>query len=96
MYLLKFALTIIYDISYLCNTVLALKGLYVCKPQSSCVVTVSDINDFCFPLFFFLLCIGYSGGSSGTGAVILDDCNFHESVHMDNFDVDRTLSLVRL
>ncbi|KAG6392514.1 hypothetical protein SASPL_146736 [Salvia splendens] len=36
---------------------------------------------------------GYSG-SSGTGAVILDDCNFHESGHMDNFDVDRTLSLV--
>ncbi|KAH6803648.1 Clathrin adaptor complexes medium subunit family protein [Perilla frutescens var. frutescens] len=36
---------------------------------------------------------GYSG-SSGAGAVILDDCNFHESVHMDNFDVDRTMSLV--
>ncbi|XP_051126548.1 AP-4 complex subunit mu [Andrographis paniculata] len=35
---------------------------------------------------------GYS--SSGGGAVILDDCNFHESVHMDSFDVDRTLSLV--
>ncbi|KAL3634026.1 AP-4 complex subunit mu [Castilleja foliolosa] len=35
---------------------------------------------------------GYS--SSGVGPVILDDCNFHESVHMDNFDVDRTLSLV--
>ncbi|EYU36469.1 hypothetical protein ABFS83_14G269800 [Erythranthe nasuta] len=36
---------------------------------------------------------GYSG-SSGSGAVILDDCNFHESVHMDNFEVDKTLSLV--
>ncbi|XP_057784447.1 AP-4 complex subunit mu isoform X2 [Salvia miltiorrhiza] len=36
---------------------------------------------------------GYSG-SSGSGAVILDDCNFHESVHMDSFDIDRTLSLV--
>ncbi|KAL2498071.1 AP-4 complex subunit mu [Abeliophyllum distichum] len=33
-------------------------------------------------------------GSSGSGAVILDDCNFHESVHLDSFDVDRTLSLV--
>ncbi|XP_047342152.1 AP-4 complex subunit mu-like [Impatiens glandulifera] len=33
-------------------------------------------------------------GSSGSGAVILDDCNFHESVHLDNFEVDRTLSLV--
>ncbi|KAE9603562.1 putative clathrin adaptor, mu subunit [Lupinus albus] len=30
----------------------------------------------------------------GSGAVILDDCNFHESVHLDSFDVDRTLSLV--
>ncbi|BAT77742.1 AP-4 complex subunit mu-like [Vigna umbellata] len=30
----------------------------------------------------------------GSGAVILDDCNFHESVHLDNFEVDRTLSLV--
>ncbi|KAL5705875.1 AP-4 complex subunit mu [Ranunculus cassubicifolius] len=32
--------------------------------------------------------------SSGAGAVILDDCNFHESVHLDSFDADRTLSLV--
>ena len=32
--------------------------------------------------------------SSGSGAVILDDCNFHESVRLDSFDVDRTLSLV--
>ncbi|KAH1244315.1 AP-4 complex subunit mu [Glycine max] len=31
----------------------------------------------------------------GSGAVILDDCNFHESVHLDSFDVDRTLSLVQ-
>ncbi|KAM2159243.1 hypothetical protein TB2_042504 [Malus domestica] len=28
------------------------------------------------------------------GVVILDDCNFHESVHLDSFDVDRTLTLV--
>ncbi|XP_048226969.1 AP-4 complex subunit mu isoform X2 [Ricinus communis] len=32
--------------------------------------------------------------SSGSGAVILDDCNFHESVRLDNFDLDRTLTLV--
>ncbi|CAF2027789.1 unnamed protein product [Brassica napus] len=31
--------------------------------------------------------------SSGSG-VILDDCNFHESVQLDSFDTDRTLSLV--
>ncbi|CAG7898714.1 unnamed protein product [Brassica rapa] len=31
--------------------------------------------------------------SSGSG-VILDDCNFHESVRLDSFDSDRTLSLV--
>ncbi|XP_060199044.1 AP-4 complex subunit mu isoform X3 [Lycium barbarum] len=34
------------------------------------------------------------GGSAGSGAVVLDDCNFHESVHLDSFDVDRTLTLV--
>lgn len=34
------------------------------------------------------------GGSAGSGAVILDDCNFHESVQLDSFDVDRTLTLV--
>lgn len=34
------------------------------------------------------------GGSSGSGSVILDDCNFHESVHLDSFDMDRTLTLV--
>ncbi|XP_044510251.1 AP-4 complex subunit mu-like isoform X2 [Mangifera indica] len=32
--------------------------------------------------------------SSGSGAVILDDCNFHESVRLNSFDLDRTLSLI--
>lgn len=32
--------------------------------------------------------------SFGSGAVILDDCNFHESVRLENFDLDRTLTLV--
>ncbi|KDP41471.1 hypothetical protein JCGZ_15878 [Jatropha curcas] len=32
--------------------------------------------------------------STGSGAVILDDCNFHESVRLDSFDLDRTLTLV--
>ncbi|XP_021903376.1 AP-4 complex subunit mu [Carica papaya] len=32
--------------------------------------------------------------SYGSGSVILDDCNFHESVHLDSFDIDRTLTLV--
>lgn len=32
--------------------------------------------------------------STGSGAVVLDDCNFHESVRLDSFDIDRTLSLV--
>lgn len=41
-----------------------------------------------------MLCLTDYGGSSGSGAVILDDCNFHESVHLDSFDVDRTLTLV--
>ncbi|XWS21029.1 hypothetical protein CRYUN_Cryun30bG0020100 [Craigia yunnanensis] len=31
--------------------------------------------------------------SYGSGAVILDDCNFHESVHLYSFDIDRTLTL---
>ncbi|XP_073281791.1 AP-4 complex subunit mu-like isoform X1 [Primulina huaijiensis] len=37
---------------------------------------------------------GYGSSSLGAGPVILDDCNFHESVHLGSFDVDRTLSLV--
>ncbi|KAE9615211.1 putative clathrin adaptor, mu subunit [Lupinus albus] len=32
--------------------------------------------------------------SSGSGPVILDDCNFHESVCLDSFDMDKTLSLI--
>ncbi|KAF1864040.1 hypothetical protein Lal_00031199 [Lupinus albus] len=32
--------------------------------------------------------------SSGSGPVILDDCNFHESVRLDSFDMDKTLSLI--
>ncbi|WCJ24730.1 AP-4 complex subunit mu [Euphorbia peplus] len=48
------------------------------------------------------LSIGRGGGrsvydyrsSGGSGSVILDDCNFHESVRLDSFEADRTLSLV--
>lgn len=36
---------------------------------------------------------GYRSSSS-SGAVILDDCNFHESVRLDSFDTNRTLSLI--
>uniref|UniRef100_A0A8R7V9L9 MHD domain-containing protein n=1 Tax=Triticum urartu TaxID=4572 RepID=A0A8R7V9L9_TRIUA len=32
--------------------------------------------------------------SSGGGSVVLDDCNFHESVQLDSFDIDRTLHLI--
>ncbi|KAL6316523.1 hypothetical protein AAG906_018226 [Vitis piasezkii] len=34
--------------------------------------------------------------STGSGTVILDDCNFHESVHLDSFDIDRTLTLAEV
>ncbi|KAM7252818.1 hypothetical protein ACFE04_008893 [Oxalis oulophora] len=47
------------------------------------------------------LAIGRSGesmydyrSSSGSGAMVLDDCNFHESVRLDSFNSDRTLTLV--
>ncbi|GMH22431.1 hypothetical protein Nepgr_024274 [Nepenthes gracilis] len=47
------------------------------------------------------VCIGRGGrsfydyiSSAGSGTVVLDDCNFHESVHLDSFDMDRTLTLV--
>ncbi|KAI4337605.1 hypothetical protein L6164_016000 [Bauhinia variegata] len=36
---------------------------------------------------------GYNS-PSGSRTVILDDCNFHESVRLDSFDVDRTLNLI--
>ncbi|KAJ4834358.1 AP-4 complex subunit mu, partial [Turnera subulata] len=32
--------------------------------------------------------------SYGSRGVILDDCNFNEAVHLDSFDIDRTLTLV--
>lgn len=32
--------------------------------------------------------------SVGSGVVILDDCNFHESVRLDSFEADKTLALV--
>jgi AP-4 complex subunit mu-1 len=41
------------------------------------------------------LTIGGKGASAGgayTG-VILDDCNFHETANLDQFDIDRTISL---
>ncbi|URE48813.1 Adaptor complexes medium subunit family [Musa troglodytarum] len=52
--------------------------------------------DYIVALFSLKLQIGYVTDyrSSSGGAVILDDCNFHESVRLDSFDVDRTLSLI--
>ena len=36
----------------------------------------------------------YQGYSAGGGtAVLLDDCNFHESADLSQFDVDRTISM---
>lgn len=35
----------------------------------------------------------YSVGS-GVGLVVLDDCNFHESVRLDDFETERALTLV--
>ena len=36
----------------------------------------------------------FSYGTTGQDAVMLDDCNFHESVSLDRFDTERTLELV--
>lgn len=63
-------------------------------------INISKLTDCVLQvLFAFISLWNYAlstdyGGSSGSGAVILDDCNFHESVHLDSFDVDRTLTLV--
>lgn len=45
--------------------------------------------------FLMILSVTDYRSSFGSGAVILDDCNFHESVRLDNFEVDKTLTLVR-
>ncbi|CAK9233170.1 unnamed protein product [Sphagnum troendelagicum] len=34
------------------------------------------------------------GAGGGVGMVLLDDCNFHESVRLDDFELDRTLTLI--
>lgn len=33
-------------------------------------------------------------GTSAFGGVVLDDCNFHECVNLDDFEATRTLALV--
>lgn len=37
---------------------------------------------------------GNASGSTGYGNVVLDDCNFHECVRLDEFDTTRTLSFI--
>ena len=37
---------------------------------------------------------GAYGGAGSHDVVMLDDCNFHESVVLDRFDAERTLELV--
>lgn len=34
------------------------------------------------------------GAGVGVGIVLLDDCNFHESVRLDDFESERALTLV--
>lgn len=36
----------------------------------------------------------YGGYGRGADAVMLDDCNFHQSVTLDRFETERTLQLV--
>lgn len=62
---------------------------------------LSNLLSVCVFMHYFnpmisldLLCVSDYRSSSGSGAVILDDCNFHESVRLDSFDMDRTLALV--
>ena len=33
-------------------------------------------------------------GTAAFGGVVLDDCNFHECVNLDDFEATRTLALV--
>jgi len=40
------------------------------------------------------LVIGVGGPKGGSGAVVLDDCNFHECVRLDEFESSRTLSFI--
>ena len=40
------------------------------------------------------LVIGREERRHGYGAVVLDDCNFHESTNMDQFEKDRSLSIM--
>lgn len=37
---------------------------------------------------------GHSHNIPGSEAVMLDDCNFHESVSLDRFEAERALTLV--
>ena len=48
-----------------------------------------------FLIVFIMLYISEYSGSGGMNMVMLDDCNFHESVRLDDFDLERTLTLVR-
>jgi hypothetical protein len=45
-------------------------------------------------LTYFVVAPEYGGGSGGLGMVILDDCNFHESVRLDDFQSQHFLTLV--
>lgn len=40
------------------------------------------------------LVVGKTSHGSSYGAVVLDDCNFHECVNLDDFDGTRTLALI--
>ena len=40
------------------------------------------------------LTVGREERRRGSGGVVLDDCNFHESTQLENFDRDRSLSIV--
>jgi AP-4 complex subunit mu-1 len=40
------------------------------------------------------LVVGKGSSTGAYGAVVLDDCNFHECVILDEFESTRTLALV--
>lgn len=68
-----------------------------CCVNANCLLKRMYLTSFIDFSFYHMVVVRFAtdySSSYGGGSLMLDDCNFHESVCLDSFDIDRTLTLV--
>ncbi len=86
-----------YHMRYFSKNMCGIVYVNVSRFQRSLLWSIRRKDPFAEGLLSWSYCTAPEyGAGGGVGMVLLDDCNFHESVRLDDFELDRTLTLVSI